>query len=81
MKTRNEKIHESSEKIRAEVKQEYIKLLQNHDWYSEYSDDQRVWENGSIEYQKILDMQIFNDKDWSIYNTYAPDEYKRGEKK
>ena len=52
-------------------------FVKNHDWYSEYSDDQRVWEKGSEEYQKIIKMAEQIDTDYSIFNEYAPDEYKR----
>ena len=26
-----------------------IEMLRNHDWYFEYSDDHKVWQNGVIE--------------------------------
>lgn len=33
--------------------EEFEKLLKNHDWYFEYSDDQRVWHAGRTEKGEI----------------------------
>ena len=32
---------------------EYFKKLQSHDWYYDYSDDNRVWEKGRRESQRL----------------------------
>jgi hypothetical protein len=58
---------------------QYRSLLKNHDWYSEYSDDHRVWQKASEEYTKIICMAQQIDSDYKIFNEYAPDEYKKGE--
>ena len=65
------------DRVDAKIEKQYRDLLKNHDWYSEYSDDQRVWEKGSEEYQKIIQMAEQIDTDYSIFNEYAPEEYKR----
>lgn len=70
-------IMKAFERVDAKIEKQYRGLLKNHDWYSEYSDDQRVWEKGSEEYQKIIKMAEQIDTDYSIFNEYAPDEYKR----
>ena len=57
---------------------QYRGLLKNHDWYSEYSDDYRVWQKASEEYTKIICMAQQIDMDYKIFNEYAPDEYKKG---
>jgi len=59
------------------VRNDYRKLLKNHDWYSEYSDDTRVYEKGSVEYTQIMCMAQQVDIDYKIFNEYAPDEYKK----
>ena len=30
-----------------------IEMLRNHDWYFEYSDDHKVWQNGGMERAEI----------------------------
>ena len=32
------------------------KLMRNHDWYFEYSDDQKVWKRGWREKYEIMDL-------------------------
>lgn len=70
-------IMKAFDRVDAKIEKQYRGLLKNHDWYSEYSDDQRVWEKGSEEYQKIIKMAEQIDTDYSIFNEYAPEEYKR----
>lgn len=62
------------------IEQQYRKLLKNHDWFSEYSDDHKVWEKASVEYTKIICMAQQIDSDYKIFNEYAPDEYKKESK-
>ena len=62
------------------IKQQYRKLLKNHDWYSEYSDDHSVWEKSAVEYTQIMCMAQQIDSDYKIFNEYAPDEYKKESK-
>ena len=59
---------------------DYRKLLKHHDWFSEYSDDHRVWQRASEEYNQIVILQSTLDPDYKIYNEYAPDEYKKESK-
>ena len=33
--------------------QEFFKLLENHDWFYQYSDDHRAWEKGRKEGQRL----------------------------
>ena len=72
-----DQIIKAFDRVEAKLEKQYRGLLKNHDWFSEYSDDQRVWEKGSTEYQKIIQMAEQIDTDYSIFNEYAPDEYKR----
>lgn len=62
------------------IEQQYRKLLKNHDWYSEYSDDHSVWEKSAVEYTQIMCMAQQIDSDYKIFNEYAPDEYKKESK-
>jgi hypothetical protein len=34
--------------------EEFEKALKGHDWYYEYSDDNRVWRAGTARYEEIL---------------------------
>jgi len=65
------------DKTRNKVINDYRKLLKNHDWYSEYSDDHSVWEKSAVEYTQIMCMAQQIDSDYKIFNEYAPDEYKK----
>ena len=62
------------------IEQQYRKLLKHHDWFSEYSDDHKVWEKASVEYTQIICMAQQIDSDYKIFNEYAPDEYKKESK-
>jgi len=38
------------------MKKEFKTKLENHDWYYDYSDDYRVWENGRLEFSNLSAM-------------------------
>ena len=44
---------ELMESVREMDQIEYFKKLQSHDWYYDYSDDNRVWEKGRRESQRL----------------------------
>ena len=54
------------------------KLLQNHDWFYQYSDDNSVYEKGKFQWFMItkvmnsLDKGGFSDKSDALYNKYLP---------
>lgn len=58
--------------------QEFEKLLKNHDWYYEYSDDHRVWRNGCNEFDALVKMRNELKKEFDvkvldqIWNKYSP---------
>jgi hypothetical protein len=54
--------------------EEYKTLLKNHDWFYEYSDDYSVWEKGTAEKDKLLQIQKQIDPTGSIWNSFAPKE-------
>lgn len=49
---------------------EYIKLLQSHDWFYNYSDDHRVWKAGEASYNKIVALARIHDPKFIIYTQY-----------
>jgi len=67
-------------RVENKLDKQYRKLLKNHDWYSEYSDDHSVWEKSAVEYTQIMCMAQQIDMDYKIFNEYAPDEYKKESK-
>jgi len=67
-------------RVENKLNKQYRKLLKNHDWYSEYSDDHRRWEQASVEYTEIMCIAQNMDRDYKIFNEYAPDEYKKESK-
>lgn len=56
---------------------DYRKQLQFHDWFYDYSDDHRMWQRGSEQRRQIDQMQRNIDPDYSIWNSYAPEPFKR----
>lgn len=55
----------------------YCKLLHEHDWSYEYSDDNSVWRQGSIERMKLLELQKEVDPEWKVWDAFAPTDYRR----
>ena len=55
----------------------YIELLKKHDWTYDYSEDQTVWLRGVGERATLTRLQKQLDKDLSVWNTYAPFDYRR----
>ena len=58
----------------------YENKLRSHDWFYDYSDDHRVWQQGRDAYQELIRFQQEFDKDYAVWNLYAPEEFKRKEK-
>ena len=55
----------------------YLKLLQYHDWYYDYSDDDSVWNRGHDERKAMNQFQEKHDPDSEIWNKYAPPMWQR----
>lgn len=49
---------------------EYIKLLQCHDWYYVFSDDHRVWLAGEAQYKRIMELSKLYDPTLEIFRQY-----------
>jgi len=54
-------------------------LLQGHDWFYEYSDDNGVWRRGNERHNQILrEMRTIGEPAATeLWNRYAPDRMKR----
>lgn len=50
----------------------YRQLLLQHDWWWDYADDHSAWLRGHANAKKIESYQRLLDRDWSIWNEYAP---------
>ena len=51
-------------------REDYIKLLECHDWYFEMSDDFRVWEKGQKNLDKLLRIAGQNSEFRNLFNEY-----------
>ena len=49
---------------------EYMTMLQNHDWFYDYSDDHRVWQDGVNERQKLRDAFSLDKRFKKMYNDW-----------
>mgnify|MGYP000497543750 CR=1 FL=1 len=58
-------------------KENYKYLLTTHDWSYEYSDDHRVYTKGREEKNKLYWYQERIDQNFTTWNEYAPEGYKR----
>ena len=56
----------------------YIDDLQHHDWYYNFSDDQQAWKIGADTYYRLIETEKSIDKEFQIWNTIAPDQFKDG---
>ena len=56
--------------------EDYQTLLANHDWYSDLSDDSRVYRESQRQYRIILEQALDLDPELDIFNSFAPEEYK-----
>jgi hypothetical protein len=54
---------------------EYITLLQSHDWYYSYSDDYNAWSHGRKEKDRLISLKAEIDPLGLIWNQYCPNEF------
>jgi hypothetical protein len=54
----------------------YEKCLAAYDWTHEFSDDFRVYRKGREELEQLRRMQKLYDEDFTLWNYYAPKEFK-----
>jgi hypothetical protein len=55
----------------------YEKCLIFHDWFSDFSCDHSVYRKGRAEKEQIIRMQKLYDEDCTLWNYYAPEEFKK----
>ncbi len=55
---------------------EYIKLLKQHDWTYDYSDDHRAWTKGKEQRKVLTQMQQVMDPHYKVWNEHCMDMYK-----
>ena len=51
---------------------EYERLLRQHDWWFDFSDDHNVWSRGNATLQVLRRMQAELDPDKTIWNRHMP---------
>jgi hypothetical protein len=61
----------------AQTLDRYRTMLREHDWSFEYSDDQRVWRLGRLAQEQLEFLQRELDPDFTIWNSIAPEGYRR----
>ena len=54
---------------------DYIHALTRMDWQYQFSDDQRIWRQGTSDYAALQQMQRQHDAEYIIWNRYAPKEF------
>ena len=57
---------------------EYLKALESHDWYYNYSDDHQVYMKGSSEKDNLRKLAMIYDHNFQIWDSIAPDQFKQG---
>ena len=55
---------------------EYITLLQAHDWFYNYSDDYQAWVKGRAERDQLINLKAEIDQLGLVWNQYAPRQFK-----
>ena len=48
----------------------FIKMLENHDWWSDMSDDHSVWQRGRDEYARINDIACSDPKLAEVFSAW-----------
>ncbi len=55
----------------------YEKCLASHDWFYDFSCDYSVYRKGRAEKEQLQRMQKLYDADFTLWNYYAPQEFKK----
>jgi hypothetical protein len=53
------------------TKEEYFKLLNNHDWFYDYSDDHRVWTAGREASERIRYYALQSEEFMVMYKSFV----------
>jgi hypothetical protein len=57
---------------------DYIKALESHDWFYNYSDDHQAYMTGSSEKDILRKLAMIYDHNFQIWDSIAPNQYKKG---
>lgn len=71
---------EKAEALGKEGIKNYKLALRTHDWFYDYSDDHNVWTRGFNEKTELRKLQEVLDPDYEIWDTIAPEHFKRRSK-
>ena len=58
------------------TEEEYRRRLDEHDWFGNYADEQKVWLAWRVERRALRDAARILDKNFAIWNQYAPEQFK-----
>ena len=69
------------EEVTEKTWETYESLLRHHDWFYEYSDDHRVWNEGRLAYSRICNLRKrlgLEDpfRAQTIWNKHCPEQFK-----
>lgn len=56
----------------------YLNELKLHDWHYKYSDDHAAYMKGINEKHNLRKLAMIYDHNFQIWDSIAPDEYKKG---
>jgi hypothetical protein len=68
---------EKAKELGAEGLRDYRHLLRTHDWWYDFSDDHRVWQEGSRSRNELNKLQEVLDPDFKIWDDIAPEHFRR----
>ena len=57
--------------------EQYRQALQSHDWFYDCTEDPRVYRRGAEKRQELYAMQYQLDRNFKIWNEFAPQFYQR----
>lgn len=57
---------------------DYIKALESHDWFYNYSDDHAAYMKGSSEKDTLRKLAMIYDHNFQIWDSIAPNQFKQG---
>jgi len=56
----------------------YLNELKQHDWHYKYSDDYKVYKQGQANKDRLIELAAIYDHNYQIWDSIAPDQYKKG---
>lgn len=56
-------------------REDYQRLLENHDWYYGYSDDHKAWRKGQAESDQLRQLAKSNPEFAQMYREYSQEKF------